>query len=645
MHDVVGDLVHTVVVVAVLGEVALHRVVHHDAVLVPDGLDLGVLDGAQGVGHNGQARDAGGEPAGDLLVVQGHLNALVAVLVVHVVDDVQRVHIHPGQPLHHVVEALHHVLVVQVLVGDGAEAGAHLLLADFVHAAVDGVQQALGQVGAGAEELHLLAHPHAGHAAGDGVVVAVGHPHQVVVLILDGAGGDAHLGAVALEGQGQPGGPEHGHVGFGSGAQVLQSVQVTEAHLGDQGPAVDAHAADGLGNPGGVAAEQGVVLGGTGELDQTQLHDEVVHHLLNFALGEGAVGQIALGVDVQEGAGAAQAHGGAVLLLHRGQVAEVQPLDGLLGVLGGLGDVEAVDLAQLLQLLQSLDLLAQLLALTDHVGIHDDAGGVLLALLVLDQAVHAVQGHAAVVADDAAAAVGVGQTGDDVAGAAGAHLGSVSVEHALVVGLAVFGVDLHHFRVHMVAVVLAGLHSHADAAVGLQRALKGLIGLEAHDLLLRLVQITGTVGSDGGDDAGVHVQHAAGFPLLGGQVHDLIPQLAGLLGGTLQEALVALVGGVVLLDEVPHVDLILPDAGGKILPFLSHWPVPSCIWMVNKYRSAHCWALSRRDPGLSPSLCRAAVKQSFGVPQSLRGNTTVSSILKLRGAYTAWGLPAGITST
>ena len=243
--------------------------------------------------------------------------------------------------------------------------------------------------------------------------------------------------------------------------------------------------------------------------------------------------------------------------------------------------------AQLLQLLQGLDLLAQLLALTDYVGIHDHAGGVLLALLVLDQPVHAVQGHAAVVADDAAAAIGIGQAGDDVAGAAGAHLRGVGVEHALVMGLAVFGVDFHHFRVHMVAVVLAGLHGHADAAVGLQGALEGLIGLEAHNLLLALVQIAGAVGGDGGDDAGVHIQHTACLPLPGGQLHDLIPQLAGLLRGALQEALVALVGGVVLLDEVPHVDLILPDSGGQILPFLSHWPVPSCIWMVNKYRFAH----------------------------------------------------------
>src|SRR5699024_12504581 len=45
---------------------------------------------------------------------------------------------------------------------------------------------------------------------------------------------------------------------------------------------------------------------------------------------------------------------------------------------------------------------------------------VLGALLVGDQGVGAVQGQAPVVADDAAAAIGIGQTGDDVAGAGGA---------------------------------------------------------------------------------------------------------------------------------------------------------------------------------------------------------------------------------
>ena len=68
-----------------------------------------------------------------------------------------------------------------------------------------------------------------------------------------------------------------------------------------------------------------------------------------------------------------------------------------------------------------------------------------------------------------------------MAGAAGAHLGGVGVKHAGIVGFPVFGEKLHDLRVHLIAVVLAGLHRHADAAVGLKGPLEGLVGLKAHD--------------------------------------------------------------------------------------------------------------------------------------------------------------------
>ena len=54
-------------------------------------------------------------------------------------------------------------------------------------------------------------------------------------------------------------------------------------------------------------------------------------------------------------------------------------------------------------------------------------------LLGLDQPVDAVERDAAIVADDAAAAVGVGQTGDDAGLAALHDLGRIGVEHAVVV--------------------------------------------------------------------------------------------------------------------------------------------------------------------------------------------------------------------
>ena len=89
MHDGGGDVVGAVVVVAVDREVALGDVVDNEAGLVTHRGDLGVLDGAQGVGDDGQARDAAAHGAHDLGVVQRHLDGLVGVAVVAVMDDVE----------------------------------------------------------------------------------------------------------------------------------------------------------------------------------------------------------------------------------------------------------------------------------------------------------------------------------------------------------------------------------------------------------------------------------------------------------------------------------------------------------------------------------------------------------------------------
>ena len=61
-----ADLVGAVVVVAVFREVALDLKAGGKAGLVAQGLDLGVLDGAQGVDDVGEACDAGGEGAADI---------------------------------------------------------------------------------------------------------------------------------------------------------------------------------------------------------------------------------------------------------------------------------------------------------------------------------------------------------------------------------------------------------------------------------------------------------------------------------------------------------------------------------------------------------------------------------------------------
>src|SRR4029453_17861684 len=166
-------------------------------------------------------------------------------------------------------------------------------------------------------------------------------------------------------------------------------------------------------------------------------------------------------------------YGRAVLLLDSGEVAEVEPLDGLHRVARRARDVEAVALRHLAELSERPDLLGELLAIAnDLVRRHRGIEGVLLLLLALDQPVHAVERDAAVVADDPAAAVGVGQSREDVRAAAAADVSGVGVEDGSVVGLPVLGESLHHGRIGLVAVRLQPTPAHAKPAPRPERALR-----------------------------------------------------------------------------------------------------------------------------------------------------------------------------
>jgi hypothetical protein len=62
------------------------------------------------------------------------------------------------------------------------------------------------------------------------------------------------------------------------------------------------------------------------EAHHAQLHHQMVDEFLRFGLGQHAGLEVALDIDVEEGGDAADRHGGAVLLLHRGEIAEIEPL-------------------------------------------------------------------------------------------------------------------------------------------------------------------------------------------------------------------------------------------------------------------------------------------------------------------------------
>ena len=66
----------------------------------------------------GEAGDPARQRAQHVAVVQRHLNRLVAVLVVHVVDDIKGIDIGLGQPVHHLIKTAHHFVVIQHLTRD-----------------------------------------------------------------------------------------------------------------------------------------------------------------------------------------------------------------------------------------------------------------------------------------------------------------------------------------------------------------------------------------------------------------------------------------------------------------------------------------------------------------------------------------------
>ena len=237
VHDGVdhgrGDVVGTIIVIAVGREVAFGAVVDDKAGFVADRVDLRVLDRGQRVSDDGQTGDTATHGADDLGVVQSHFDGLVGVAVVTVMDDVESLNVGADDPVQHFLVALPHVVEVEGAIAlNGFVAVHNLLAAHLVTTTVDGVEQSLGGVDAGTEELHLLADPHGGHAAGDGGIVAPVGANLRIGLVLDRGGLDGNASAEFLVTAGQVLVPEDRDVRLGRGAEVHQSLEQTERGLG-----------------------------------------------------------------------------------------------------------------------------------------------------------------------------------------------------------------------------------------------------------------------------------------------------------------------------------------------------------------------------------------------------------------------------
>ena len=224
----------------------------------------------------------------------------------------------------------------------------------------------------------------------------------------------------------------------------------------------------------------------------------MVDQFLRLFFGQFARLDVALDEHVEEGGHAAEGHGGAVLGFHRGQVAEVGPLYRFLRVSGRAGDVVTVFGGHLFDLSQSAVLFSDLFAQLDgHFQIFAVFQFFLqrfeLVQLVGHQEVDTVQRHAAVVANDAATTIGVGQASQHAGFTAVQDIFGVDVKHALVMRFAVFGENFFQLWIQFAAVNLARTLDHLDAAKRDNRAFQWCIGLQADDRFQRFIDIASVV--------------------------------------------------------------------------------------------------------------------------------------------------------
>ena len=243
VNHFLSDLVYAVIIVAVFREVAGGLEVYDNAVFVADGLNLCVLDSGKGVSHDGKTCYTGSKITLNVSVMKRHLCPFIAVFVMHIVDNIQGVYINVCLPLQHIDELAHNIVVVKHVTCNRTILGTYLLLGNFIHTAVQSVQQTFCNICTCAEELHFLTDNHRRYAASDTIVIAMCHSHQVIVLILNGRSLDRHLCTVSLPAFRKLCGPQYGQVRLGRRSKVGQGVQITEAHLCYHGSAVNTHTA------------------------------------------------------------------------------------------------------------------------------------------------------------------------------------------------------------------------------------------------------------------------------------------------------------------------------------------------------------------------------------------------------------------
>jgi hypothetical protein len=254
---------------------------------------------------------------------------------------------------------------------------------------------------------------------------------------------------------------DHSTVIFGSGAGP-RLVKDAIAALGHERLSVQTHSGHAFGRPIRVAAEQRVVFWRAQKSDDAKLLYKLIPQFLCASFVQSLFAQIPLDINIKERRYAANRHRRAVCFLHRAQIREISPLHRFLRVGGWMPDITIVEFGHGDEVFERAYLFRQLLPLADHfVGRPHIVDLPTFFLFDFEQPVDAIERHPPVIADDPAAAISVGQPGNDPGLSAAHDFRRIGVEHAVVVRLAIFSEGLMDVRIGFKA---GGLKTRLDHA-------------------------------------------------------------------------------------------------------------------------------------------------------------------------------------
>src|SRR5688572_2520502 len=118
----------------------------------------------------------------------------------HEVDDIHGVCVNASEPLHHCFELTGDIVEIETLAAHRRAGRSYLLACDFVPPAIDGVEEALREVGAGAEQLHLRARFRWRDTTHKGAIIAPGQAQYLIVFKMEDARFECDFGCKPPEG-------------------------------------------------------------------------------------------------------------------------------------------------------------------------------------------------------------------------------------------------------------------------------------------------------------------------------------------------------------------------------------------------------------------------------------------------------------